>query len=244
MHAPHTTALITGASRGLGLETARLLASRGYRLVLTSRGAAALEAVAAELARVTELIAISGDIADAAHVERLVRSGRKRFGSIDILINNASTVGPSPMPALAAYPIADLATVFDVNVFAPLRLVQLLLAEMQRQGSGVVINISSDAGVEAYPGWGGYGASKAALEHLTRVLAAEVEGSGVRVYIVDPGDMDTEMHRAAEPGVDLSHLPDPATVAPALLHLIEDERTLFGRFEAQRLLTATIGGRA
>ncbi len=244
MQPSRQTALITGASRGLGLEVARLLARRRYRLVLTSRGEAALAAAAGELGQLTEVIALPGDIADGGHAERLVRAGRKRFGGIDVLINNASTIGPSPMPALADYPTDELSAVFAVNVIAPLRLIQLVLPNMRARGAGVIVNVSSDAGVESYAGWGGYGASKAALEHLTRVLAAEIEGSGVRVYIVDPGDMNTVMHRDAESGVNLGHLPGPDVVAPAVLRVIEQEVAPFGRYEAQGLATAGAGGRS
>jgi NAD(P)-dependent dehydrogenase (short-subunit alcohol dehydrogenase family) len=142
------------------------------------------------------------------------------------------------MPRLDGYPIDALADVFRVNVLAPLQLTQLVVPGMLTRGEGVIVNVTSDAGVEAYPGWGGYGASKAALEHLTRTLAAELEGSGIRVYLVDPGDMDTEMHRAAEPGVDLSHLPGPAVSAPAFERLAETETAPFARFEAQKIAPA------
>ncbi len=165
-------------------------------------------------------------MADAAHAKRLVQEGLSRFGRIDALINNASTIGPSPMPALDAYPTDALAEVFQVNTIAPLYLAQLVLPGMRERGSGVILNITSDAGVQAYPGWGGYGASKAALEHLSRTLAAELEGSGVRVYVVDPGDMNTVMHQEAEPGVDLSHLPGPEASAPALVMLVERETSV------------------
>jgi NAD(P)-dependent dehydrogenase (short-subunit alcohol dehydrogenase family) len=146
------------------------------------------------------------------------------------------------MPALDAYPVADLAAVFQVNVMAPLRLAQLVLPAMRQRGSGVIINVSSDAGVNAYPGWGGYGASKAALEHVSRTLAAELEGTGVRVYAVDPGDMNTRMHQEAEPGEDLSHLPGPEAPAPAFVSLVETETAPFRRVEASALL-AEIAGR-
>jgi NAD(P)-dependent dehydrogenase (short-subunit alcohol dehydrogenase family) len=245
-HEPQV-ALITGASRGLGLELSRLLAKRGYRLILTARAPQPLQAAAAELQPSTAVLALPGDVADTAHAARLVRAGLERFGRIDVLVNNASTVGPSPMPALERYPLDALSEVFRVNVAAPLHLAQLVLPEMRRRGSGLILNVSSDAGVNAYPGWGGYGASKAALEHVSRTLAAELEETGVRVYAVDPGDMDTQMHREAEPGVDLSHLPGPEVVAPALVHLIEVETALTGRFEAsellaQRLVPAGTGG--
>jgi NAD(P)-dependent dehydrogenase (short-subunit alcohol dehydrogenase family) len=235
-------ALITGASRGLGRAIARLFARRGCSLVLTARGAAALEAVAGELREQTEVLAVPGDVGEDA--ERIVAAGLERFGRIDVLINNASAIGPSPMPTLDAYSWEALAAVFRTNVLAPLHLVQLVLPGMRARGQGVIINVTSDAAVQAYPGWGGYGASKAALEHLSRVLAAELEGSGVRVYVVDPGDMDTQMHREAEPGVDLSHLPGPEVPAPAFLWLVEEETVPFGRFEAQRLVAErAIGGR-
>jgi NAD(P)-dependent dehydrogenase (short-subunit alcohol dehydrogenase family) len=230
--------LITGASRGLGLEIARLLAHQGAGLVLTSRGTEALTAAARELSAYTAVVALAGDVADPAFAARLVRAGRDRFGRIDVLVNNASTIGPSPMPALADYPLDALAAVLRTNVSAPLHLAQLVLPGMRARGQRVILNVTSDAGREAYPGWGGYGTSKAALEHLSRVLAAELEGSGVRVYVVDPGDMNTQMHREAEPGVDLSHLPGPEMVAPAIVHLLAAETAPYGRFEAQALAPA------
>lgn len=231
--------LITGASRGLGLEIARLFARRGAALVLTARGDADLQAVARELEQWSEVVAIAGDVADPAHVERLVSAGEACFGWIDALLNNASTIGASPMPSLEGYPLNLLAEVFQINVTAPLALAQRVLPGMRARGSGVIINVTSDAAQEGYPGWGGYGASKAALEQLSRVLAAELDGSGVRVYAVDPGDMNTRMHREAEPGVDLSDLPGPEVAAPAFVHLIRHETAPFGRFEAQKLLAVT-----
>jgi NAD(P)-dependent dehydrogenase (short-subunit alcohol dehydrogenase family) len=173
-------------------------------------------------------------VADQTHGERLVEAGLSRFGRIDVLVNNASELGPSPMPVLAQLPIDSFGEILWVNVLGPLKLIQLVLPGMQSHGAGLIVNVTSDAGVESYPTWGGYGASKAALEHLSRVLAAELKGSGIRVYIVDPGDMNTAMHRAAEPGVDLSHLPTPDRVAPVLVRLL-DEEAAFGRFEAQRI---------
>jgi NAD(P)-dependent dehydrogenase (short-subunit alcohol dehydrogenase family) len=234
-------ALITGASRGLGLEVARLFARRGMPLVLTARGASALEAAANELQDLTDVVAAPGDVADLSHAERLVGLGLERFGRIDVLVNNASSIGPSPMPTLDVYPPDALVEVFRVNVAAPLYLAQFVLPGMRARGEGVIVNVTSDAAVQAYPGWGVYGASKAALEHLSRVLAAELEGSGVRIYVVDPGDMNTQMHREAEPGVDLSHLPGPEVSAPAFLHLVEEETAPFGRFEAQKLAPTLVG---
>ena len=234
--------LITGASRGLGLEIARLYARYGAALILTARGADALEEAASEVGGHTGVLALPGDVADRRHAERLVREGLRRFGRIDALVNGASSIGSSPMPALAGYPLDTLATVFDVNVIAPLHLTQLVLPQMLARGAGAIVNVTSDAAVESYPGWGGYGASKAALEHLSRVLAAEIEGSGVRVYAVDPGDMNTQMHREAEPGVDLSHLPGPEQAARAIVQIIEEERAAYARFEAPELVPADPGG--
>jgi NAD(P)-dependent dehydrogenase (short-subunit alcohol dehydrogenase family) len=228
-------ALITGASHGLGLAIARAYARRGLRLILTARGAEALGAATRELQQSTDVVALNGDVADSTHIDRLVESGLQRFGQIDVLINNASELGPSPLPELQQLPPRAFENILRVNVVGPLELIQRVLPGMRQRGSGLIVNVTSDAGVEAYPTWGGYGASKAALEHLSRVLAAEIDGSGVRVYVVDPGDMDTAMHRAAEPGVDLSHLPKPSDVAPALVRLL-DESAPFGRFEAQRLV--------
>jgi NAD(P)-dependent dehydrogenase (short-subunit alcohol dehydrogenase family) len=236
MNQQERVVLITGASQGLGRALARLLAQRGDRLILTARGADALATVAGELGNQTQLLALPGDVTDRAHAARLVRAGLEAFGRVDVLVNNASALGPSPMPPLPGYPLDAFAAVLNTNVVAPLHLIQLVLPHMQARGSGLIVNVTSDAGVEAYPGWGGYGTSKAALEHLSRVLAAELEGSGVRVYVVDPGDMNTQMHRDAEPGVDLSHLPSPENVAPGLVALLDRETAPFGRFEAQTLL--------
>lgn len=214
-------ALITGASRGLGLEIARIYGRQDYHLIVTARGAQALHDAAHELEALTEVLALPGDVADPGHAATLVRAGLDRFGHIDVLVNNASQLGPSPLPPLEYLPIDALRTVMEVNVIAPLHLAQLVLPGMKARGHGVIINVSSDAAVEAYAGWGGYGASKAALEHLSRTLAVELEGTGIAVHAVDPGDMDTQMHRDAEPGIDLSDLPTPDLPAPAFLRLAE-----------------------
>lgn len=233
-----SVALITGASRGLGLEIARLYAGRGARLVLVARGEDALRRAAVELSRVTEVVALPADVAEDA--ERIAQAALDRFGRVDVLVNNASDIGPSPMPALEVYPWDALLRVLRVNAVAPLHLIQLLLPQMKARGSGLIVNVTSDAGVQAYAGWGGYGAGKAALEHLSRVLAEELRGTGIRVYVVDPGDMDTVMHRQAEPGADLSHLPGPQVPAPAFVQLAEEETAPSGRFEAMKL-TAVLG---
>jgi NAD(P)-dependent dehydrogenase (short-subunit alcohol dehydrogenase family) len=233
MRLQDSVALITGASKGLGLEVARLYAGRGAKLVIAARHPTPLEREAAELRRKTEVVALALDVSQEA--ERLVEAGLDRFGRIDVLVNNASELGPSPMPPLESLPWQDLERLLRVNVTAPLHLMQLVLPQMRARGSGVIINVTSDAGVEAYPNWGGYGASKAALEHVSRVLAEELSGSGIRVYVVDPGDMNTEMHRNAEPGVDLSALPGPEIPAPAFVELVEEETASFGRFKAQEI---------
>ncbi len=224
-------ALVTGASRGLGREVARLLARRGVRLILTARGAPALQQTASELGEYTQLVTVPGDVADRSHAERLVALGVARFGPIDLLVNNASTLGPIPMPYLEALPPDALDHVVRVNVSAPLHLAQLVLPGMKARGEGTIVNVSSDAAVQAYPGWGGYGVSKAALEHLSRVLAAEIVGTGIRVYVVDPGEMNTQMHRDADPGTDLSQLPGPEAAAARLVDLVEQETAPFGWFE-------------
>lgn len=225
------TAIITGASQGLGRAVATLLAKRGYALTLNARNAERLAGVAKELSRWTDVEAVAGDVGEIA--EQLAERAFYRFGDVDVLINNASELGPLPMPPLEHYPWDALLHVFRVNTVAPLHLAQLVLPRMKARRAGTIVNITSDAGVNAYPGWGGYGASKAALEHVSRTLAAELDGSGVRVLVVDPGDMNTEMHRLAVPGVDLSALADPEDVAPAIVALL-DGATAFARVEAQR----------
>lgn len=214
-------ALITGASQGLGRALAALLARRGYALTLNARREEPLAEVARELSRVTVVERVAGDVSEIA--EQLAERALHRFGRVDLLINNASELGPSPMPRLEDYPWDALLQVFRVNVVAPIHLTQLLLPAMKSRGAGTIVNITSDAGVNAYPGWGGYGASKAALEHASRTLAAELAGTGIRVLVVDPGDMNTEMHRLAEPGVDLSHLPSPEAVAPNIIEMLDGD---------------------
>jgi NAD(P)-dependent dehydrogenase (short-subunit alcohol dehydrogenase family) len=206
-------AIITGASRGLGLALARELATRNWALVLDARGAEELEAVARELGALTEVAAIPGDVRDETHRRSLIATAGE---SIDALVNNASVLGPSPQPALASYPLAELERVYQANVFAPLALTQRALPRIA--DGGAVVNVTSDAAVEPYEGWGGYGSSKAALEQLTAILAAE--HPAIRVYAVDPGDMRTRMHQEAFPGEDISDRPPPEDSVPGLLELI------------------------
>jgi NAD(P)-dependent dehydrogenase (short-subunit alcohol dehydrogenase family) len=229
-------ALITGGSAGLGLALAAALAERDWDLIIDARGSAALDSAAARLGPRT--LAVAGDVSDPAHRRELAETAA-RFGSLDLLVNNASTLGPSPLPALARYPLAELEAVHRVNVLAPLGLIQLALP-LVVAGRGTIVNISSDAAVEAYPGWGGYGSAKAALDQLTAVLAAEIGPAhpDLRVYGFDPGDLRTAMHQLAFPGEDISDRPEPATVVPALLRLI-DERPPSGRYRGTDLLLST-----
>ena len=221
------TAIVTGASRGLGLALARSLADDGFRLVLDARGAAALERAARELGRRTEVHAIAGDVADPAHREALVRAAGDR---VDVVVNNASALGPSPLPGLADYPLDALRHVVEVDVVAPLALVQLVLPRLVPGGR--IVNVSSDAAVDAYPGWGGYGAAKAALDHVSAVLGEE--HPGLRVYAVDPGDMRTQMHQEAFPGEDISDRPLPEASVPGLRALIDGDLPS-GRYRAREL---------
>ncbi|WP_073387028.1 SDR family NAD(P)-dependent oxidoreductase [Jatrophihabitans endophyticus] len=208
---PQPTALVTGASRGLGLELARALTARGWQLVVDARRT---EGLAAELPRAT---VVPGDITDPGHRAALA-AAVDAHGRLDLLVNNASELGPSPLPPLAAHPLDALRRVYETNVLAPIGLLQLLLP-LLRGAAGTVIDVSSDAAVEPYETWGGYGSAKAALDHAGAVLA--VEEPDLRVYTVDPGDMRTAMHQAAFPGEDISDRPEPAHVVPALLRLLD-----------------------
>jgi NAD(P)-dependent dehydrogenase (short-subunit alcohol dehydrogenase family) len=225
-------AIVTGASKGFGFSVARLLAQRGIALTITARRVDELAAAAAALRELGPVEALAGDVCDLAHVHRLVERTRARFGRLDLLVNNASTLGRSPLPPLEQLSPAVLREIFTTNVFAPLHLIQHALP-LIIQSSGTIVNVSSDAAVNAYPGWGGYGASKAALEHLSRTLAAELDGFGVSIVIADPGNMNTELHRLAEPGADWTGLPDAAEVAPALLRVLAGPRASFIRAELQ-----------
>ncbi len=224
-------AIITGASRGLGLALARGLAEDGYSLVLDARDGQALRAAADSLPAGVPVTAVPGDIADAGHRAAL-RLAADRLGGADLLINNAGTLGASPLPPIADYPLDELRAAFEVNVLAPIALTQLLLPGLRRRG-GAVLSITSDAAVEAYAGWGGYGAAKAALEQACNVLAAEE--TTVRVWWVDPGDLRTRMHQQAFPGEDISDRQVPAAVVPAFTRLIA-ERMPSGRYRASDLM--------
>ncbi len=224
------TAVITGASRGRGRARARALAQRGWRLIIDSRGPSELEAARAALAAHTTVIAIEGDVVDPQHRAALATAAQTA-GGVDAVVNNASRLGPSPQPKLLDYPIADLAQVYNTNVLAPLALLQTVWAHLKPGAR--VINVTSDAGVEPYAGWGGYGSSKAALEHLTAILAAE--NPQAHIYWVDPGDMNTHMLQEAYPGEDVSDRPLPEASVPGFLALLDGEPLPSGRYAAREI---------
>jgi NAD(P)-dependent dehydrogenase (short-subunit alcohol dehydrogenase family) len=217
-------AIVTGASKGLGLAVTRALAERGWRVVVDARDAAALAAATHGTANVT---AVPGDVTDPLHRAALIKAA----GRPDLLVNNASRLGPSPQPPLAAYPLDELRQVYETDVVAPLALAQLAL----QAGARTIVNVSSDAAVEPYEGWGGYGSAKAALDQLSAILGAE--NADRRVYAFDPGDMRTDLHQQAFPGEDISDRPEPETVVPALLNLL-DARPPSGRYRAAALVGA------
>ncbi len=224
------TALITGASRGLGLALARALARRGWNLIIDGRDPDRLRVVRNELASITHVAAIAGDVADARHRDDLAVLARGHAG-IDAVVNNAGALGPTPLPPLLELDPAALTELLVVNTVAPLALVQRL--RDQFKPGARVVNVTSDAAVRPYPGWGGYGATKAALEQLSAVLATE--RPDLRVYWIDPGDMRTDMHQAAFPGEDITDRALPEERVPAIVRLLE-EQLPSGRYDASRLL--------
>ena len=220
--------IVTGASRGLGLALTQALAERGWELVVDGRNAAALRDAVADLPGV---FAVPGDVAEPEHRARLIEMAGDQ---VDLLVNNASSLGPTPLPPLAVYPVDELRRVYEVNVFGPLALAQLVLPRLR--AGGRIVNISSDAAVEPYETWGGYGSSKAALAQLTAILGAEQPA--LRVYAVDPGDMRTQMQQDAFPGDDISDRPPPEQSVPGLLALIEGELPS-GAYRARELVGAS-----
>ena len=216
--------IVTGASRGLGLALTRALVERGWRVVIDARDASSLRAA---WPAAPDAVLVAGDVASAAHRRELLAAAG---ASLDLLVNNASALGPSPQPALADYPLDELRRVYETNVLAPIALVQEALPFLAR--GAAIVNVTSDAGVEPYAGWGGYGSSKAALEQASAILAAEQPQ--LRVYAVDPGDMRTQMQQEAFPGEDISDRPPPEASVPGLLALIEGELPS-GRYRARDL---------
>ena len=227
------TALVTGASRGFGHALTAALLRRGWHVVVNARDADRLSRSVASLPQPTAVTAVPGDVVDDAHRVELARVVADR-GRLDLLVHNASVLGPSPLVPLAVHPLSELLEVFEVNALAPIALTQLVLPSLRATG-GRVVHLSSDAAVEVYAGWGAYGAAKAALDHAARVLA--MEEPDVRSWSFDPGDMRTELHALAEPGVDLSDLPLPEDVVPSLLRLL-DEDLPSGRYTAAALAPA------
>ena len=226
-------ALITGASRGLGLALARQLAQNRWGLIIDARGKKALEQARLELSAKTKVIAVPGDLTAESHRKKLAKAASE-FGGLDALINNASLLGPSPQPDLLDYPLDVLEQVYYTNVIAPLGLIQALHSALKPDAC--IINVTSDAGIEAYGGWGGYGSSKAALEHLSHILAEE--NPSLRIYWVDPGDMQTQMQQEAFPDEDISDRPLPVESVPGLLALMDGQMPS-GRYRARELVEST-----
>ena len=230
-------AIVTGGSRGLGKALARELLAKGLLVIIDGRDPVGLERARKELADVGNVVAIAGDVSDPDHAHALIAAAR-RAGRLDLLVNNASTLGMVPLPAVADLDRPTFDSLFAVNVFAPIHLTQHALKLLASADVGTIVNITSDAGIEAYPTWGGYGATKAALEHFSRVLAAELEGTSTRVLVFDPGDMNTAMHRDAIPDADPSELRDPAESARALVRAIAEMNGCFERVRASDLVPA------
>jgi NAD(P)-dependent dehydrogenase (short-subunit alcohol dehydrogenase family) len=248
---PGHVAIVTGGSRGLGKALARELLGKGLTVIIDARDRAELERARVTLSCHPErsrtaaeskgegcVIAIPGDVADPNHVHALIDAA-ERIGRLDLLVNSASTLGSVPLPAIAELKRDTFFSLFDVNVFAPIHLMQHALTLLARSEVGTIVNVTSDAGVEAYPTWGGYGATKAALEHVSRVLAAELESGPIRVLVFDPGDMNTAMHRDAVPDADPAELRHPADSARALLRAIAGMK---GGFERVRAADVTLSG--
>lgn len=219
-------AVVTGASKGLGKALSEALARSGAVVVMVARGGADLERAAEEVRRATggKVVPLAFDVADKEAVHRIAQLAAELAGEVDILVHNASTLGPVPMPLLFDLACEDLQAVIDVNLVGPFRLTKAIAGPMALRGGGTVLFVSSDAAVSAYPGWGAYGVTKAAADHLARSLAAELAEHGVRVFAVDPGEMDTEMHRAAIPDADPSTLARPERVAEIVLRMIESPK--------------------
>ena len=226
-------ALITGASRGLGLALARQLAENGWGLIIDARGKKALERVREELSQKTTVTAVPGDVTAEAHRKKLLKAAQE-LGGLDLIGNNASLLGPSPQPQLLEYPLDVLDDVYRANVIAPLAIIQSLHSTLKMEAC--IINVTSDAGVEAYGGWGGYGSSKAALEHLSHIFAEE--NPSLRIYWVDPGDMRTQMQQEAFPDEDISDRPLPEESVPGLMALIEGDQPS-GRYRAREVMEST-----
>ncbi|HTU82119.1 MAG TPA: SDR family oxidoreductase [Candidatus Acidoferrales bacterium] len=221
-------AIVTGGSRGLGKALATELLMRGVRTIVDGRDAQTLEGAARDLRAFGEVLAIAGDVADPEHARALVAAAAT-FGRLDLLVNNASTLGPLPLAPVGRLSLASLRRTFDVNLLGPIHLIGLALPLMRRSDAAAIVNVTSDAAVEPYPCWGGYGASKAALEHVSRVLAAELGESPIRVLAIDPGDMNTQLHRDAIPDADPAELRDPRDCARALLEAIAAAKAPFAR---------------
>ena len=225
---------MTGASRGLGHALTAELVRQGWHVVADARNGARLESAVRDLSGPGTITAIAGDVTDVTHRHRLA-DATSRHGGLDLLVNNASVLGPSPQPRLADYPLGVLAEVYATNTIAPLGLIQLLLPLLERR-SGAIVNVTSDAAVEPYIGWGGYGSSKAALDQITNILGAE--HPHLRVYSLDPGDMNTDLHQRAFPDEDISDRADPASVVPALLQLANRDLPS-GGYRAADLIAGT-----
>lgn len=238
-----SVAIVTGGSKGLGRALAEGLVRQGWSVVIDGRDPVALEEAVARIAEAipadakgVEVTGVPGDITDSEHRLSLVAAAFDAGQGLDLLVNNAGTLGASPLPSLADYPLDELRVAFEVNVVAPLGMMQVALPLLMSSPQPRIVNITSDAAVEAYEGWGGYGAGKAALDHVSAVLAAEFPS--VRVWAVDPGDLRTDMHQAAFPGEDISDRPEPSTVVPAFIALIESDRPS-GRYRANEIAATT-----